>query len=124
MRRMRIRGMTCEGCNETVAEALAGAGATDVRADFRTGVATFQAGPASSETLSVALEQAGYEVLGIDDALEPTAGPDHRRGPEPRAEYDLLIVGSGARRSRRASGPGTSAPPSRSARRTRSAGPA
>ncbi len=96
MSRMRIRGMTCEGCNGTVAEALMGAGATDVRADHRTGEATFEPGSASAAVLSVAVEQAGYEVLGIEDTFEPAAGPDHRRGPEPRAEYDLVIVGSGS----------------------------
>jgi threonine dehydrogenase-like Zn-dependent dehydrogenase len=43
-----------------------------------------------------AVEQAGYRVVGIEDAAEPLAGSDHRRGPAQRAGYDLLIVGSGA----------------------------
>ncbi len=50
MKRMRIEGMTCEGCNQTVAEALTGAGATDVRADFRTGEVTFEPGAASMDS--------------------------------------------------------------------------
>ena len=96
MRRMRIDGMTCEGCNETVAEALTAAGATEVRADFETGQATFAAGVASEISLTSAVEQAGYRVVGIEDAADPLTGPDHRRGPAERTEYDLLVVGSGA----------------------------
>jgi len=96
MRRMRIQGMTCEGCNETVAEALTAAGASEVRADFEAGQATFDPGPATEASLAIAVEQAGYRVVGIEDASEPLAGPDHRRGPAPSAGYDLLIVGSGA----------------------------
>lgn len=96
MKRMRIQGMTCEGCNETVAEALTAAGATEVRADFETGQTTFAAEAASEASLTSAVEQAGYRVVRIEDAADPFAGPDHRRGPAPRAEYDLLIVGSGA----------------------------
>jgi mercuric reductase len=96
MKRMRIEGMTCEGCNATVAEALAAAGATEVRADFETGQATFAPGTASEPSLTAAIEQAGYRVVGIEDAADPHAGPDHRRGPAPRTEYDVVIVGSGA----------------------------
>jgi mercuric reductase len=96
MKRMRIQGMTCEGCNETVAEALTAAGATEVRADFETGQATFAAGVGSEASLTSAVEQAGYRVVGIEDAADPLAGPDHRRGPAQRAAYDLLVVGSGA----------------------------
>ena len=47
MKRMRIEGMTCEGCNEAVAEALMGGGAVKVRADFKKGEATFEPGEAS-----------------------------------------------------------------------------
>lgn len=96
MKRMRIQGMTCEGCNETVAEALTAAGGTEVRADFETGQATFAVGVASEAALTSAVEQAGYRVVGIEDAADPLTGPDHRRGPAQRTEYDLLVVGSGA----------------------------
>lgn len=96
MKRMRIEGMTCEGCNETVAEALTAAGATEVRADFEIGQATFAPRETSEAALTSAVEQAGYRIVGTEDALDPVAGPDHRRGPAPRPEYDLLIVGSGA----------------------------
>jgi mercuric reductase len=93
---MNIRGMTCEGCNETVAEAMATAGATDIRADFRSGQATFEPGDATEQTLARAVEQAGYEVVGFEEAPQRADGPEHRRGPDPRPEYDLLIVGSGS----------------------------
>jgi len=59
MKRMRIEGMTCEGCNETVAEALTAAGATEVRADFEIGQATFAARETSEAALTSAVEQAG-----------------------------------------------------------------
>jgi len=96
MKRMRIQGMTCEGCNETVAEALAGAGAIRVRADFEAGQATFEPAGASQEGLTRAVEAAGYRVVGIEDVPERTAGPSHRRGPEPKPDHDLLILGSGS----------------------------
>ncbi len=96
MKRMRIDGMTCEGCNQTIAEALTAGGATDVRADFRTGEATFEAPEATDDALVRAVEQAGYRVVGLEGASEPSNGPDHRRGPDPKADYDLLIVGSGS----------------------------
>lgn len=44
MKRMRIDGMDCEGCNEAVAEALMGAGAVKVRADFKQGEVSFELG--------------------------------------------------------------------------------
>lgn len=96
MKRMRIQGMTCEGCNEAVAEALIGAGAIRVRADFNAGEATFEPAEASETGLATAIEQAGYRVLGIDEVPDRTEGPEHRRGPEPKQAYDLLILGSGS----------------------------
>lgn len=91
MRRMRIQGMTCEGCNETVAEALTGGGAIRVRADFQAGEATFEPAEASESALATAVEAAGYRVLGVEDVPDRTEGPAHRRGPEPRPGYDLPI---------------------------------
>lgn len=88
--------MTCEGCNETVAEALTGVGAMRVRADFKSGEATFEPAAASESGLIKAVEAAGYRVVGIDDVPDRTEGPVHRRGPEPKPEYDLLILGSGS----------------------------
>lgn len=96
MKRMRIQGMTCEGCNESVAEALTAAGATKVRADFRAGETTFDSSDATEEALRAAVEEAGYRVLGIEDAAERTSGAEHRRGPRPADGYDLLILGSGS----------------------------
>lgn len=96
MKRMQIKGMTCEGCNETVAEGLSGAGATKVRADFKTGEATFDPGEASEAALRGAVEEAGYRVLAIEDVPERTEGPAYRRGPEPETRYDLLVLGSGS----------------------------
>ncbi|MBI2238409.1 MAG: FAD-dependent oxidoreductase, partial [Actinobacteria bacterium] len=96
MKRMRIQGMTCEGCNETVAEALTGAGAIRVRADFKAGEASYEPAEASASGLTKAVEAAGYRVVGIEDVPERAEGPAYRRGPEPKPEYDLLILGSGS----------------------------
>jgi mercuric reductase len=96
MKRMRIHGMSCEGCNETVAEALSGAGANRVRADFQSGEATFEPAEATESALTKAIEAAGYRVAGIEDAPDRTGGPALRRGPEPKPKYDLLILGSGS----------------------------
>ncbi len=96
MKRMRIEGMTCEGCNETVAEALTGAGAIRVRADFKAGEATYEPADISESGLTKAAEAAGYRVVWIEDVPDRTKGPAYRSGPEPKPEYELLILGSGS----------------------------
>lgn len=64
---MRIQGITCDHCEKTVAEALAGAGARDVKADWRAGQAQFDAAT-GDEQLAAAVERAGYRVLSIEAA--------------------------------------------------------
>jgi mercuric reductase len=93
---MRIEGMTCEGCNETVAEALTAAGAEKVRGDFQAGKATFEPAAADEATLIAAVDAAGYHVVSVDDTEEHSHGPTHRRGPRPNGELDLIVVGSGS----------------------------
>lgn len=41
--------------------------------------------------MAIAVEAAGYRVLGVEDVADRTEGPAHRRGPEPRPGYDLPI---------------------------------
>jgi len=53
---MRIGGMTCDHCEKTVAEALTGAGARDVTADWRAGQARFDAA-SGDEQLAAAVER-------------------------------------------------------------------
>ena len=54
---MRIRGMTCDHCERTVAGALTGAGAHDVTAGWRAGQAQFDA-TTVDEQLAAAVERA------------------------------------------------------------------
>src|SRR5438876_3206223 len=91
--RMPVAGMTCDDCERHVAAALEGAGATQVRADYRRGEALFRA-PATvgRPSLQEAVRAAGYEP-GPVEASEPTPAPRRRRAG--RAGYDLAVVGSG-----------------------------
>ena len=95
MTRIQIQGMTCEGCAASVADALAGAGATLPRVDLDAGEARFDAPGVAPEVLRAAVEAAGYRVVAIDDAVSPGRGPLHRRGPSRPSAPDLLVIGSG-----------------------------
>lgn len=96
MKRMRIGGMTCEGCATSVAEALGTAGAQGVRVDFPSGEALFETAGTSDLSLREAVEAAGYQVVAFDEVGEPAGGPAHRRGPRVTADLDLVVIGSGA----------------------------
>lgn len=96
MKRMRIEGMSCESCAETVTEALRAAGAVRVRADHLRGEASFDAAGAAEGVLREAVEAAGYQVTAVEDAPDRAEGPTYRCGPRPRARYDLLVIGSGS----------------------------
>jgi copper chaperone CopZ len=65
---MKIDGMTCLHCEETVAEALTGAGASKVEASWRAGRAVFDVGTAGDRELIGAVEEAGYKVVSIQQA--------------------------------------------------------
>ena len=65
-KRMQIEGMTCVHCEKTIAEALIGAGASKVDANWREGRATFDVGGASDKTLKTAVEEAGYKRVSIE----------------------------------------------------------
>ncbi|HZR99627.1 MAG TPA: heavy metal-associated domain-containing protein, partial [Chloroflexota bacterium] len=77
--RMRVEGMTCGDCERHVGDALARAGATAVRADFRRGEALFQA-PSTVDraALARAVADAGYHPGPMEQAA-PAARP--RRSP-------------------------------------------
>jgi mercuric reductase len=91
---MRIRGMTCDHCERTVAEALTGAGARDVTADWRAGQAQFDA-TTVDEQLAAAVERAGYRVLSIEAARQGVSGFIPMVGDN-SGEYDLVVLGSGS----------------------------
>jgi mercuric reductase len=92
---MKIKGMTCAHCEQTVEKALAAAGATDASADFRRGEATFRW--PEGENIQVAeraLATAGYKSKGFE-ILKPS--PSQQRGSASGAsEWDLAILGSGS----------------------------
>jgi mercuric reductase len=94
-KQMQIDGMTCIHCEKTVGEALVSVGATNVKANWREGRATFDVADAADQELTATVEEAGYMVVSIEDAqgrktgFEPSAGDkDH--------DYDLIVIGSGS----------------------------
>jgi mercuric reductase len=92
---MRIQGMTCAHCEQTVAQALTAAGAQKVVVDCRQGRAVLEPMAAADEELSTAVEEVGYRVLSIEEPgraerpLEPVVGGRAQ-------EYDLVVLGSGS----------------------------
>lgn len=64
--RITVSGMSCEGCEETVEEALTAVpGVTAVEVDRSTEAATIE-GSASGDKLVAAIEEAGYEAAEAD----------------------------------------------------------
>src|SRR5258708_15884674 len=95
IKRMQIGGMTCEHCEQTVAEALTSAGARTPEISWRRGQATFEAADFSDRQLARAVEEAGYKVVSIQDAT----GTKRGLGPlvdDNAHEYDLIVIGSGS----------------------------
>ncbi|MDP9364217.1 MAG: mercury(II) reductase [Chloroflexota bacterium] len=93
--RLPIAGMTCSHCETAVRGALAAAGATDVRADFRRGEATFRL-PEDPDpvALQTAVRDAGYRPGELERPTPIPTPITPRRATG--ADYDLAIVGSGS----------------------------
>ncbi len=89
-KRIAVKGMTCDHCESTVAQALESAGAQDVEVSYRKGEAVFRGG--DEALLAKAVRDAGYHSGGIE-GLEQL--PVERRGNGSR-DYDLLVIGSGS----------------------------
>ncbi len=86
-----VTGMTCDGCERHVGEALASAGLEDLRVDWRRGVAVgVDAGTFDVAKAEAALEGSNYEIVSVSsaDTPAPENGDD--------VDYDLLIIGSGS----------------------------
>ena len=94
-RQMQIEGMTCVHCEETIAEALVGVGASKVDANWREGRATFDVGGSTDKKLKTAVEEAGYKMLSIEAVQRETPGFAARVGDRAN-EYDLVVIGSGS----------------------------
>src|SRR6266446_3079142 len=88
---MKIEGMTCLHCEETIAEALASAGASKVEANWRQGQAVFDVATAGELELSAAVEAAGYKVVSIQDAQRKRTGFEPLVGDK-KHDYDLIVI--------------------------------
>ena len=88
-----VTGMTCDGCEGHVGDALASAGLTDLEVDWRRGFAAgTDTGSFDVTKATEALEGSNYDIVSVsvpDDepTTEATSG-DY--------DYDLLILGSGS----------------------------
>jgi mercuric reductase len=90
---LEVAGMTCTGCEHHVAAALERAGAEQVSADFRRGVARFAwPGGVDEAGLRAAVTQAGY-TPGTLHAESPGAPAAPGTGD---GDYDLLVLGAGS----------------------------
>ena len=92
---IRIEGMTCVHCETTVVEALMGAGAKDVEANWREGRAILDPGAASNKKMKAAVEKAGYRVLAIEDEELKGRLDEPKIGHE-ALDYELVVIGSGS----------------------------
>jgi len=90
---LEVAGMTCTDCEHHVTAALEGAGAEQVSADFRRGVARFTWPEGTAEArLRAAVTRAGY-TPGTLRAESPGVPAAPREG---EADYDLLVLGAGS----------------------------
>ncbi len=93
--KMKVKGMTCTGCEHHVEKALTSAGAMQSKADFHRGEVVFHVGETTSlHALYREVREAGYVPVSIDmweEPAEPPMGP-----PEYPVDYDFVIIGSGA----------------------------
>ena len=89
---LEVVGMTCTDCEHHVTAALQQAGAEQVSADFRRGVARFTCPESAGEAgLRAAVTRAGY-TPGRLRAESPGAPMT----PAGDADYDLLVLGAGS----------------------------
>lgn len=88
-----VKGMTCDGCEQHVGDALEAAGLTDLEVDWRRGFATgVDTGAFDVSKASEALVGSSYEILSVSAPGERSTAPD----PGGDHDYDLLILGSGS----------------------------
>ncbi len=90
---LEVAGMTCTDCEHHVAAALEGAGAGQVSADFRRGLARFSWPAGVSEAaLREAVTGAGYAPGTLRTVSRGAPAPSGEGG----AGYDLLVLGAGS----------------------------
>src|SRR5260370_32907548 len=98
---LEVAGMTCTDCEHHVTAALDNAGATEVSADFRRGVARFALREGVEEAgLRAAVTAAGYTpgTLRAQQPETPRAGSAAGLAAPGEGEpsYDLLVLGPGS----------------------------
>jgi mercuric reductase len=86
---LEIAGMTCEACARHVADALRRAGATDVKVDWRTGLASVKPNGVSGAVLAGSLEGSPYRVERLGASVTQASFGNGA------LDYDLAIIGSG-----------------------------
>lgn len=87
-----VTGMTCDGCEGHVGDALAAAGLSDVEVDWRRGFASgIDTGSFDLTSARDSLEGSNYEILS-DSAPDAELAGDTGASDD----YDLLILGSGS----------------------------
>jgi len=87
--RIRIEGMTCTHCEETVRRALEGAGARVIEVSWQKGLALVEG--ESPGAMKRAVERAGYRVVGMEEeGLHPLVSPSEAESST------LLVIGSGS----------------------------
>lgn len=66
MKKIRIKGMTCQHCVMAVTRALTAVdGIANVQVDLKTGIATYdETKPVEAKLIAGAIQKAGYEVVG------------------------------------------------------------
>jgi len=66
-KKILIEGMSCGHCSNHVKEALSDLGATDIEVDLKEKMATAELGDTTDENIKAAIEDAGYDVVGIEN---------------------------------------------------------
>lgn len=73
--KLKVAGMTCDGCERSITNALqAVPGVREAHADAEAGRVLVDHESVARETLVIAIEEAGYEVMPDDRGL-PLLGP-------------------------------------------------
>jgi mercuric reductase len=89
--RMRVEGMTCAHCEQTVEYLLTKAGARDPKADWRRGEATFEF-EGDRAPIDESFGDSHYRPKEIEFLEAPRAAVS----PRGDAEYDLVAIGAGS----------------------------
>lgn len=66
-KKILVEGMSCGHCVNHVKEALEDLGATNVEVSLEKKMATAEVGNVSDESIKAAIEDAGYDVTGIEN---------------------------------------------------------